>query len=60
MVGVRTGRRGGDDFEVSTIRASVGGVRLRLVYKLYALENWSRVFYTQSVRNVAKYVFCKN
>ena len=44
----------------STVRASVGNVSLRLVFKLYALENWSRVFYTQSVRNVANYVFCKN
>ena len=52
--------RGGGGFEVLTIRASVCSVSLRLVFKLYALENWSRVFYTQSVRNVAKSVFCKN
>ena len=34
---------GGGDFEVPTIRASVGSVSLPLVFKLYALKNWSRV-----------------
>ena len=51
--------RGRGGFEVPNITASVGSVS-QLVFKLYALEDWSRVFYTQSVRNVAKSVFFKN
>jgi len=52
-------RGGGGNFEVPTIGGSIGSVNLRLVFKLYALKNWSRVVYTQSVRNVTKSVICE-
>jgi len=52
-------RPGGGTSEVPTVGGSVGSINLHLMFKLYALKNWSRVIYTQSVRNVTKSVICE-